>query len=518
MEIQPRHDLAWRRIAPVAAIFASLSFGTAFVSGYGYMADELYFLSCADRLAWGYVDHPPFSIAVLAAFRAIAGDSLAALRLISALFGAATLFVSALLVRELGGGKSAQLLAVLAWIAAPAAQAVASYHSMNVIEGFLWSLAAWLVARIVRAADPIHTPSGPGTRNWIALGVVLGLALLNKLSTLWLGFGLALGLLLTSQRGLLLTRGPWAAAAIAFAMLLPHVAWQVGNDWPLVDFIRGYGDEVAESGAVLAGPIEFAVAQFVGMSPVTLPLWLAGLGWFFLRPEGRRFRVLAWMWLGVLLTLLLSGRGQGYYLTPAFPILFAAGAVWVEQIGSSRPWLTGLCGACAIGGALLVLPIGTPILTPGTFNALQQELGIEDSDGELPPHFRWRIGWEELAAAVDDAYVRLEPNERRIAGVLAIGFPAAGALQHFGPERGLPTAIGTHNNYWLWGPGETRGDVMLIVAPPGHAVLADFARVEPGTAIPCRYCGGGTRDEMIFVARRPVRPIGELWAGWRDYR
>ena len=141
-------DLAWSRLAPVAAIFAAPSLGTALVPGYGYMADELYYLSCADRLAWGYVDHPPFSIAVLAGFRAVLGDSLAAVRLIPALFGGATIFVVGLLARELGGGKVAQLLAVLAWVSAPAVQAVASYHSMNVIECFLWSLSALLVARV----------------------------------------------------------------------------------------------------------------------------------------------------------------------------------------------------------------------------------------------------------------------------------------------------------------------------------------------------------------------------------
>ena len=509
MDLQQREDLAWRQIAPIAAIFAALSFGTAFVPGYGYMADELYFLSCADRLAWGYVDHPPFSIAVLAGFRALLGDSLAALRLIPALFGAATVFVLGLLARELGGGKSAQLLAVLAWVAAPAAQALASYHSMNVIECFLWSLAAWLVARIARKTE---------MRSWIMLGIVLGLALLNKVSTLWLGFGLALGLVLTPQRSLLRTGGLWVAAAIALGLFLPHVAWQVGNGWPLIDFIRGYGDEVAVTGAVLASPIELVLAQVVGMNPVTLPVWAAGLVWTFVRPQGRRFQLLAWMWLGVLLTLMLSGRAQAYYLTPAFPIVFAAGAVWIEQVGARRRWLVALCATCLIGGGLLVLPIGMPILPPETFNSLQRALQIPDEDGELPSHFRWRIGWEELADAVGDVYTKLEPAERRVTGVLAIGFPTAGALQHFGPQRELPTAIGTHNSYWLWGPGETRGDVMLVIAPPGHPVLSDFREVERGTAIPCQYCGGGVRDELIFVARRPIRPLSELWAAWRDYR
>lgn len=95
--------------------------------------------------------------------------------------------------------------------------------------------------------------------------------------------------------------------------------------------------------------------------------------------------------------------------------------------------------------------------------------------------------------------------------VLATTFPTAGALEHFGPVRGLPATIGIHNSYWLWGPGDYEGQVMLIVAPPGHAVLSVFAEVERFSAIPCKYCGSGTRDEAIFLARRPIRPVAALW-------
>jgi len=52
---------------------------------YGYMSDELYYLDSTARLAWGYVDHPPLSIAILKLVRAVLGDSLPALRLLPAL-------------------------------------------------------------------------------------------------------------------------------------------------------------------------------------------------------------------------------------------------------------------------------------------------------------------------------------------------------------------------------------------------------------------------------------------------
>ena len=166
----------------------------------------------------------------------------------------------------------------------------------------------------------------------------------------------------------------------------------------------------------------------------------------------------------------------------------------------------------------MVLPIGMPLLTPEGFNALQSGLDIPDSDGELPSHFRWRVGWEQLAAAVQEVQSELDPAEQRALVVLATDFPTAGALEHFGPAYGLARVIGTHNSYWLWGPGDRDTEVALVIAPPGHQVLSGFHDVELASTIPCRYCGSGIRDEKIFLARRPIRPLTELWAEWQDYR
>ena len=44
------------------------------IQRYGWFRDEFYYVVCADRLAWGYVDHPPFSIAVLTAWKTLFGQ------------------------------------------------------------------------------------------------------------------------------------------------------------------------------------------------------------------------------------------------------------------------------------------------------------------------------------------------------------------------------------------------------------------------------------------------------------
>jgi hypothetical protein len=127
---------------------------------------------------------------LLAAVRALFGTSLFALHLLPALAACANWLLLALLARELGGGRVAQTLAAV---------------------------------------------NGAGLASCAQLGVVLGIGLLNKLSVLWLGFGLTLGLLLTPSRRLLATPGPWLAAAIALALFSPHVIWQLRNDLPTLE-------------------------------------------------------------------------------------------------------------------------------------------------------------------------------------------------------------------------------------------------------------------------------------------
>src|SRR5438093_7042381 len=158
---------------------------------YGLFRDELYYLACASHLDWGYVDHPPLSIIVLAGVRGVLGDGLLALRLVPALLFGLLVWLAARLARELGGGRFAQSLAALAVAVAPEYLALTGFYSMNAFDLVLWAAAALLVARLARTDD---------VGLWRPLGVVIGLGLLNKISLLFFAFGLAVAVLFTPLR------------------------------------------------------------------------------------------------------------------------------------------------------------------------------------------------------------------------------------------------------------------------------------------------------------------------------
>ena len=378
---------------------------------YGPMNDEFYYLECASRLDWGYVDHPPLSIALLARARAALGDSLWSLNLLPALAACAHLVLLALLARELGGGRRAQALAAVAAFSAPVYQAVAGFYSMNAFEPAIWTAAAWLVARI---------SNGAPASNWLALGAVLGMGLLNKISVLWLGFGLALGLALTPARRLLATRGPWLAGAIALALFAPHLVWQQLHGWPTLDFIRN----ASQQKMLHKGPLAFAAEQLLVLGPLCAAVWLPGLAWYFTR-QGRRQRALAFIWIGTIAVLVASGNPRSNYSAPAYCVLLAAGGVAIERFAQGRLRALPIAlGVLLLVEGALTLPLAVPLLPPERVPGYAALLGVEaprdqvDDTAALPLHLAQRFGWIELADAVAHAADTLAPAERADAVVL----------------------------------------------------------------------------------------------------
>jgi 4-amino-4-deoxy-L-arabinose transferase-like glycosyltransferase len=137
------------------------------MTSYGYFRDELYYLASTSHLDWGYVDHPPFSIGVLALVRSLLGDSLPAVRIVPALAGALLMIVTVLMTRELGGRAFAQGLAGLSVMMSPVFLAAAHYYSMNVFDQVFWAVA---ILALLHALDRSER------KPWLVLGCVLGWA------------------------------------------------------------------------------------------------------------------------------------------------------------------------------------------------------------------------------------------------------------------------------------------------------------------------------------------------------
>ncbi|MFP6639588.1 MAG: glycosyltransferase family 39 protein [Myxococcota bacterium] len=480
--------------------------------GYGIFGDEFYYLACAAHPDFGYVDHPPLSIWILAGWTGLVGDSLASLRVFPALVGAASVIFAGVLARELGGRGPAQVLTAIVVALAPVNLVVHGYYSMNSVDVLVWMIAFVLISSALRTGSSGH---------WFALGALLGIGLLNKITVLWLGAGLLAGLLVTPHRRVFRTAGPWIAGALAALLFLPHILWQVENGWPTAEFIR-----VATTQKMLpVPPLELFTQQILVWNPLVFPLWLVG-GVSLLRRNGDDAgRVLATIFVVTAAILIVNGTSRPNYLALAMPPLIAAGAIAAERATLQRrlrwpmPVATALIAVVGLASTPLTLPVlSVPDLIElkGAFEVGAPKMENREVDA-LDPHFADMLGWEEIVDTVADVYLSLPPEDRASAGILAVSYSEAGAIDRLGAGRGLPGAISPHNNYWQWGTGETDGSVMVIAGGPIELWEPYWDSIEEAAVWDCGSCLPGRNHSKVYVAREPLSSMDQIWRALRRY-
>jgi hypothetical protein len=494
----------------LAKLFIHLA--TNLAGGYGYFRDELYYVACSDHMAWGYVDQPPLSIALLWLSRLLLGDSLFGIRFLPALAGALVVVLAGLMTRELGGKRSAQVLAACSVIVAPLTLGTNSYFSMNSFDILLWTLAFYLLIRIMKNDD---------RRQWIFLGLVLGFGLLNKISVLWLGAGLAAGLLLTRNRKLLLTRRVWIAATIVLFLFVPHIVWQMVHGFPTLEFIKN----ATANKYVAVSPLEMFVQQALSMNPLTFPIWFAGLVYFMVSKSVRRFQILPVIYLIVFLILVINRNSKAEYLGPMFPVLFALGAFTVEKfiLRFNWRWLKPVALALLTLGGLALAPFVIAVLPIESFIKYSQELGITPSTPEkkelskLPQFYADMLGWEKMVALVADAYNTLTPEEKAKCAIIGNNYGEAGAIDFFGRKYGLPRAISGHNNYWLWGPRGATGEVVIRLGGSMEAMRESYGEVRQTGTFGDEYCMPYENNMPVYVAKNRRASLKDDWAEFKHY-
>jgi hypothetical protein len=426
---------------------------------YGYFTDELYYIACARHLAWGYVDQPPL-IAAIVRIAQLFGTSLSALRFPAALAAAGTVVLTGMIARELGGGRFAQGLAALCVALAPGVLALDHFISMNAFEPLFWMGCAYVTIRIIQTGN---------AKLWLWFGLLSGLGLENKYSMMIFGFGIVAGLALTRERKWLLSPWLWAGGGVALLIFLPNLLWNIQHHFPFLELqanIRRDGRDVALS------PISFLGQETLAMLPLSLPIWMAGLWYFFADKEGRRFRVLGWAWL-VTAAIIITLSPRIYYLFPAYPILFAAGSVaWERWLSGARAsWIKPVYVTLMVLMGALIAPTVIPLLSAETYiryaaaTHLEQPRIENHKLGPLPQLFADQFGWEEMAASVARAYNSLPPEVRSRTAIFGQNYGQAGAIDLFGPRYGIPqgTAISAHQSYFLWGPQGFTGESLIIM-------------------------------------------------------
>ncbi|MBA3544134.1 MAG: glycosyltransferase family 39 protein [Chthoniobacterales bacterium] len=500
---------------------------------YGFHRDELGVLDDARYLDWGYVSYPPFTPLVARIALILFGPSLVGVRFFAALAQSIAMVLAGLMARELGGRRWAQVLAALASAISPMSVCMGTMLQYIAFDYLWWVLAAYLVIRLLRTENP---------RWWLGIGAVLGLGMMTKYTMIFFIAGIVAGVLLTPARRYLKSPWLWAGAALSVVIFLPNLIWLMQHDFISLTFLNTIHERDLEIGRTDG----FFIQQlFVNANLFTLPLWLTGLYFYFMAssisvgrdsveregnmppthppPPGSTecrptegFRMLGWMFV-VPLVLFAIARGRFYYMAPAFPMLFAAGAMlwerWLAQrrataarAGRALSWMA--LGAGATFSAVTMLPIA-PINSAGW-----------RLTRKLHDNFSEQIGWPELARTVAGIYQALPEGEKSRAAILAGNYGEAGALNLYGRPLGLPEAISGINTYWWRGYGPEPPEVVILVGFSRASAERFAQQVELAGHVTNPY---GVRNEEtedhpdIFVCRAFKKSWPDFWKTFQRF-
>ncbi|MGD0407954.1 MAG: glycosyltransferase family 39 protein [Candidatus Limnocylindrales bacterium] len=413
---------------PVVAVAGVMFVGLMALSGaYGFHGDEMYFIVAGQHPAFGYVDQPPLTPLLSAASVALFGISPTAVRLLPAFEMALIVILVALIARDLGGSGRAQVLAAIT-AALSGYLGAGHLNSTSDLDFLAWAIVLWLLVKLLAGAD---------RRLWLVLGVVTGIGLENKDTLLFLGAGLAVGLVLARRWDVV--RSPWAWAAIGIALLIwaPNLAWQATNGWPqltMAQAISQYADDNRS---------QIVPLLWLFTGPLLFPVSAAGLLWVLRAKPAAPWRALGIAAVVALLLVVISG-GKAYYVIGVAPVFMAAGAILLDRWlgrGHFRVKAGGFVTAAVLSGALIAY-LTLPLLPLATFAKSSLPATVPDIANE--------VGWPQFVTTVENVVSSLPADERAHAVILTNDYSEASPLILLG--TGLPPVYSGHNSFWSWGP------------------------------------------------------------------
>jgi hypothetical protein len=476
---------------------------------FGIHRDELLYLAMGRHLRFWRMDFPPFIALVANATRAIAGDSLVALRLFPAVVHALLVGLTALLVREFGGGTYARSVAALTVLTSPLFLGAGNLLQPVVIDQLWWTLALFALVRIAGSGDEDERRD----RWWLALGWALGLGLLTKFSIAFLGLPIVVAVLLTAERRWLATPWPWLALLLALAIGAPSITGQLTLALPATGQLA-----TLRSGLARQGYARFIVDQLL-FGPALVVAALVGLV-ALLGGRLTRFRIVGLACAGAFLVLFVL-RGKMYYVGPIYPTLVAAGVATIDRSArvTLRRLALGAVAAAAVTYGVVVAPLVLPILSPASTAEHARRLGLTSvtvaerpDEPALTQDFADMLGWRELAHLVDSVYTALPAGERAEAVVVGNNYGEAGALEFHGRKLGLSRVVSPAGSMWYFGPGERPGTVLIAVGVArGDPLLRGYSDVREVARFDHPWMVREERNLAVLIARGPTRTLQALW-------
>jgi 4-amino-4-deoxy-L-arabinose transferase-like glycosyltransferase len=498
----PKPQNAWSSDAAILIYLALATILVQWLLGgrFGFHRDELATLEDARHLAWGYIAYPPITPFFGRISLILFGTSISGFRFFASVAQATSVVLTGLMARELGGRRGAQLVAAAAAI--PFCIASGALMQYVAFDYVCWVLTAYFVIRLLKSDDP---------RWWLAIGTAIGLGMMSKYTMGFFAIGITVGVLATNTRRHLASKWLWTGVALSLLVFLPNLLWQVQHHFISLDFLHDIHQRdvrIGRAKGFLPDQLKFTL--------LAVPLWLAGLYFYLFSKAGSRFRMLGWMYI-VPLVLFVVAKGRGYYLGPAYPMLYAAGSVWGEQRLQSlrRAPAAALRTLARVALTADILIFGAIAIPPAPINSTLWNFASKNNGDLLE-----EVGWPELVQAIAQIRDSLPAEDRSHLGILAANYGEAGAVNLYGPAFGLPPAISGVNSFWAHGYGSPPPQTLIVLGFSPGFLQRNFAscQIVAHTPNPYNIENEETREHPnLYVCRGLRQSWPDFWKGFHYY-
>ena len=267
--------------------------------------DEAYYHMFAERLAWGYFDHPPVTALLVWAGERLFGGELG-VRFFFTVLQPLYLWILWRLIRPADAGRRDAALFVV----------VSAVTLMLQLYGFIAVPDGPLMFTTALFLLTFKWFSENRRRAWLWMGIAMALMAYSK----YHGALVVLFALAANPRQLL-RPALYSSGAVALLLLVPHLVWQYEHDWASFAYHLSGRNSVFRPGYV----VEFLANVLVVFNPFFVPLYVQA--WRKVKPQTPVGRALKFLPVAFIVFFMLSSlRG---YVQPQWVIVSCFGLVCV---------------------------------------------------------------------------------------------------------------------------------------------------------------------------------------------
>jgi hypothetical protein len=419
--------------------------------------DEYLYLTEGHHLAWGFMEVPP-GISLLAWITNLFGGSSFWIKIWPSLFGAFTFLLVGKTILSLGGRIFALILGWLPFV-------VDGYMRLfflfmpNFLDVFFWTLMSYAIFRHIQTLQ----------NKWLYFfGISAGLGMMSKYSVAFFAISLLVGVLLTKHRKIFFNKHFFYASFIGVVIFLPNIFWQYNHRFPVIHHMMELQDEQLKYNSAIG----FIISQLLMNLPCVF-IWIAGLFFITRSEKGKPYKAFAWAYFFVIILLIVL-RGKDYYALGAYPILFAFGAFYLEQLTSFYfKWTRYAMMIFSLASGIFLLPLILPIAKPEALAKYYKATGLNKTGffkwedlkfHPLPQDFGDMMGWKELAEKTGSAYNGLSPDQKEKTFIYCRGYFSAAALNYYRNTSKLPEVYSDNASFLFWLPDKYNINTLILVA------------------------------------------------------